>query len=114
MSAFERVERREVITTETLWRKGEPEKLASSTAVTTRYTVTGADAMPLWGDGRGRLYVPMEVIVANPDDVTVLGVLQRVDGSLGRARHTIYGLSGWRGGPRRPAWLAEIVEDAAR
>jgi hypothetical protein len=118
VSAFERVERREVTTTTTLWRKGEPDKLDSGTTVTTRYTVTGVEAVPLYGDGSGRLYVPVAVVVERLGNmagvtVTVIGALRRKGGSLSELRHVIHALSGWSRTPR-PAWLVEITEDAAR
>lgn len=119
MSAFERVQRCEVITTSALWRKGEPDKFDSRTVITTRYTVTGVEAVPLHGEharNSARLYVPVAVVIeraGSSTHITVSGCLQRKDGTLSETRHAIHGLSAWHSASR-PAWLNEIVRDADR
>lgn len=118
MSAFERAERREVTTTTAAWRKGEPDKFDSRTVVTTWYTVTGVEAVPLYGErdhNNGRLYEPVAVVIVctgKATDVRVDGRLRRKDGTLSESLQQIHGLSRW--GAERPAWLTEIVRDAAQ
>lgn len=117
MTTFERVEHRETTTTESVWLGTEltPSRTNRYARSVTRYRVSGAEAVTMYENGR-RLYVPVGVVVrvdaTEVPNVTVLGSLQRKDGSLGVAVCEIHRYSWWRRGTDWPAWLVEIVADA--
>lgn len=118
--AFERVSRSIVDTRTTSWSADNPiDAVSSTTVVTTRYVVTNAGDVPLYGErDRGtKRYRPTHVNVehnSNPNGsatVTVWGSMVRKDGTLSDKSHQLWGLSGWRA-IERPAWLSKIVADA--
>ena len=117
MSTFTRVERRETLTSESVWREGIKQPTITTTMTyVTRYRVSGIAAVTAYDTIAGRSYVPVAVSVARtgrgPSSVAVSGLLQRKDGSVGTVVHQIhrytYRRTDW------PAWLIEIVEDSER
>lgn len=118
--AFERVERRSVTTTVSVWAGANPEpKNDISVHVTDWYAVTGAPDSPLYGrsEPNGRVYRPVVVIVERRGrhySATVRGRMVRKNGQLSDAEHTMHGLSGGSLRDRRPEWLEAIVKASAR